>query len=117
MSLSRFVVLFAAGALAIVLSAPGAEAALTNSQQKCIGTQNRNLAKLSSTIGKELLSCIYDFSKEKDVTDIPACLAADRNLKISAASLKVSEDYTRDCTGTDGDAMPKNPGVLVTDDA
>lgn len=95
-----------------------AHGALTKDQQRCVVTLNKSLAKVSKMVGKEIRGCLKDFQKEKNgVTDIPACVAADRKGKVLKATNKTTDLEVKRCVGNDKNGDPKLPGVFATDGA
>ena len=101
-------------ALGFVLSAGSANAALTKDQQKCVSELNKGLEKVDKTLNKEISGCVKSFQKEKGVTDINACFAADAKGKIAKTKTKAIEADAKKCDGVDKLGDPKRPSVFAT---
>ena len=100
----------------LLLCPSAASAALTKDQQKCVNALNKSLFKVSKIAGKENRSCLKDFQKEKNgVTDIPACVAADRKGKLQKTTDKTEDFEAKRCVGNDKNGDPKLPAVFATD--
>jgi hypothetical protein len=75
---------------------------LAKDSQKCINTMNKNLLKVTSTVGKDVHACVKNFGKRKTDKLGPGgtpetCLLADVKGKVAKATTKTEEDYAKDC--------------------
>jgi hypothetical protein len=84
--------------LVVVASAGQADAALSKDAQKCVNELNKNLRKVTKTIGKEYRRCIKSGAKQQlggqTVTD---CFAADNGDKIQKAKDKTQSGFDAKC--------------------
>lgn len=92
---------------AVFLLAAPAGAELTRKEQTCVNYLNARLRELNRTIQRETDRCIRDYNRgarfsaddPTPVTDIPACVAADRRGRIAKAIAAVQRQYERRCVG------------------
>ncbi len=81
-----------------LISFPVGEAKALTDDQKCILAVNKRGEKAFETKGKEYAACAKDFAKGK-VSDLEACVVADRKGKVAKANLKIFTDWTKKCVG------------------
>jgi hypothetical protein len=86
-------------ALLAVLCVSGiASAQLSKDDAKCINAMNKNLAKIASTMGKEVSACVKNFGKGQVTGIARDCLTADVKGKLAKATGKTGEDFTKKCS-------------------
>ena len=111
------------GFLALIVATPlvflaPAHGALTRAQQRCVNDLNKSLVAVTKSVGREVCGCLKDFQKQKNgVTDLPACIAADRKGKVLKATDKAADAQVKRCGGNDKEGVPKMPHIFVTDAA
>ena len=90
--------------LVVLLFAPGpASAQLDKDEQKCVLEINKQLQKLAATQGKDVVSCVQNFSKDKTgelgspTPSAEACLSQDVKGKLAKASAKAASKISSRC--------------------
>lgn len=90
-------------AVVMVLSGTvaGAQAQLSTSQQKCLNTLNKGVAKLQQAQAKENLACLKaaGLGKLPAGQSADACLVADGRGKVGKVQGKLAADYAKLCAG------------------
>jgi endoglycosylceramidase len=99
----------------LLMTASGASAALTRSQQRCVNALDRDLLRVASATGEAIVSCIDDHNRQRNgVTDVALCVAGDRRTHVERARERAAADETRECRGLDDTATPRRPDAFVT---
>jgi hypothetical protein len=81
-------------------------------QRHCINTMNKNMLKVASRQGKEVLTCIKNGSKGRlDPQTIEECLTADSKGKVAKAKRKTIAKAQSDCAVLP-DFGPTNPNTV-----
>jgi len=86
----------------------------TKDQQKCTNAMIKGVSKVSGAHGKQVCSCIKDQTKDKLTVTVEACIVP--GAKVGTQQTKVSDDFTKRCTGQDKDGIDRLPGYGVSDD-
>ena len=97
---------------ALALFAPAALAEVSGDDQKCINELNKNLAKVASTQGKDICSCIKNGSQGKlGGQTIEVCMTSDNKGKVGKAKSKTLAKAGQKCP-TPPSFGPTDPNVI-----
>ena len=88
----RFLSIFAATLLALLIFADAASAQLLKDQEKCLNAANKNAAKIVKAQGKDICACIKNGAKGKlGGQTIEECITSDAKGKVAKAKSKYDD--------------------------